>query len=509
MRFGKSVFLTDFLTEMWMTFCRSIVFTFCLFAMLSCIGCASDDNDVIKNVSSLEELDGESLSVLIGSVQDLYLSEKCPNCNYLRLGSVPELLASVEKGVSDYMSIDSVLLIGGHLKERNLKSCFVLDLSFDVGVAFNKDNERLCAQFNTFLSEIKKDGTIDQMKRRWAVDSICDDSIPRIDTKKEGIPLKIAVMSSYPFEFIRNGEWDGFEVEMLRRFANYIGRPVVFQTYDFSGMIPALISNKVDAICSFLYITEERQKQVLFSDSYYSSNSVVISRISNLKKKNELGFIQRVKSRFENNIIAEDRWKLIVDGLYETIIISFFSIFIGVLIGIVLCFMRMSRGFLLSAIARIFVGIIRGVPILVFMMIMFYIIFSDSGLPARWIAIIAFSFYFGAYVSEMFRSGIESVDRGQFEAGLAMGFSKVSNFMNFVLPIAVKNISSVFKGEAVSLIKNTSIVGFIGIQDLTKVSDMIRSRTFDAFFPLIVISIIYFVLAWLLGVIIDKIASKL
>lgn len=108
----------------------------------------------------------------------------------------------------------------------------------------------------------------------------------------------------------------------------------------------------------------------------------------------------------------------------------------------------------------------------------------------------------------MFRTGINSVDPGQTEAGRAMGFSKVKTFLLIVVPQAVKQILPVYKGEAISLIKNTSIVGYIAIQDLTKVSDIIRSRTFDAFFPLIVISIIYLILAWLLGLLLDYLHKK-
>lgn len=150
----------------------------------------------------------------------------------------------------------------------------------------------------------------------------------------------------------------------------------------------------------------------------------------------------------------------------------------------------------------------RGVPILVFLMIMFYIIFAKTGISGTWIAIFAFSLNLAAYVSEMFRTGINSVDPGQTEAGRAMGFSKVKTFLLIVVPQAVKQILPVYKGEAISLIKNTSIVGYIAIQDLTKVSDIIRSRTFDAFFPLIVISIIYLILAWLLGLLLDYLHKK-
>jgi amine acid ABC transporter, permease protein, 3-TM region, His/Glu/Gln/Arg/opine family len=171
--------------------------------------------------------------------------------------------------------------------------------------------------------------------------------------------------------------------------------------------------------------------------------------------------------------------------------------------------MRLSGNKLLKEIAYIYVEIIRGVPILVLLMLMFYVIFAQSAVSPRWVAIIAFAMNFGAYVSEMFRTGIEGVDRGQTEAGLAMGFSPLKTFIFFIIPQAAKKVIPVFKGEAVSLIKNTSVVGFIAIQDLTKASEIIRARTFDAFFPLLIISAIYFFLAWLLGKGLDLLAKKI
>ena len=115
---------------------------------------------------------------------------------------------------------------------------------------------------------------------------------------------------------------------------------------------------------------------------------------------------------------------------------------------------------------------------------------------------------FGAYVSEMFRSAIENVDKGQTEAGIALGFTPVKTFFYIVMPQAFKQVLPVYKGELVSLVKMTSIVGYIAVQDLTKVGDIIRSRTFDAFFPLIMIAILYFILSWIFATVLDLIGKK-
>ena len=131
-------------------------------------------------------------------------------------------------------------------------------------------------------------------------------------------------------------------------------------------------------------------------------------------------------------------------------------------------------------------------------MIIFYIIFASVNINPVLVAVIAFGINFGAYVSEMFRTSIQSIDKGQSEAGIASGFTKVQTFVHIVMPQALRQVLPVYKGEFISLVKMTSIVGYVAVQDLTKASDIIRSRTFDAFFPLIMAAVIYLLIAWLL-----------
>ena len=131
-------------------------------------------------------------------------------------------------------------------------------------------------------------------------------------------------------------------------------------------------------------------------------------------------------------------------------------------------------------------------------MLIFYVVFASIDISPVLVAVIAFGMNFAAYVSEIFRTGIEGVDKGQSEAGIAMGFSRVQTFLYVVLPQTVRRILPVYKGEFISLVKMTSIVGYIAVQDLTKASDIVRSRTFDAFFPLIMVALLYFAISWVL-----------
>ena len=169
----------------------------------------------------------------------------------------------------------------------------------------------------------------------------------------------------------------------------------------------------------------------------------------------------------------------------------------------------MSCHKLLSVTANCYIDLMRNIPILVLLLVMYYIILANSGLSAMMVAIIASAMNFGAYIAVMFTTGIRAVDPGQTEAGLALGYTPLQTFIYIVAPQAARHIIPVFQGEAISLLKGTSIVGYISIVDLTKASDLIRNSSFEAFFPLIFVTIIYFMLAWMLSKSLDLLLKKI
>ncbi|OEU75322.1 MAG: hypothetical protein BA874_01215 [Desulfuromonadales bacterium C00003068] len=205
-----------------------------------------------------------------------------------------------------------------------------------------------------------------------------------------------------------------------------------------------------------------------------------------------------VINSFRINILHENRYLLILDGLKTTVIISIVATIMGTLLGALVCYMRMSKKFALRLPAKIYISIMRGTPVLVLLMLIFYVVFASVDINPIIVSIIAFGLNFAAYAAEIFRTGIDGVDKGQSEAGIAMGFSKVKTFIYIVLPQTIRRILPVYKGEFITLVKMTSIVGYVAVQDLTKASDIIRSRTFDAFFPLVMIAILYFLISWVL-----------
>lgn len=208
--------------------------------------------------------------------------------------------------------------------------------------------------------------------------------------------------------------------------------------------------------------------------------------------------LRRFVDAFHGNLIHEDRYLLILDGLKTTLVISVLSIVLGSLLGALVCFMRMSRVGALRLPARAYVSVLRGTPVLVVLMLVYYVVFASVNVSPTIVSVVAFGLNFAAYAAEIYRSGIEGIDRGQAEAAVSLGFTKAGAFRHVVLPQTVRRILPVYEGEVISLVKMTSVVGYIAVQDLTKASDLIRSRTFDAFFPLVLVAVLYFLLSWAL-----------
>jgi polar amino acid transport system substrate-binding protein len=206
--------------------------------------------------------------------------------------------------------------------------------------------------------------------------------------------------------------------------------------------------------------------------------------------------------------ITEQRWRLVVEGLWITLTVSLLATILGTVLGGAICALRMAPQRGLQQIGRFYIGVIRGLPVLLLLMLTYYVAFARIDIHPVAVAVLAFGMNFAAYVAEIFRSGIRSIDPGQYEAGIAMGFSRVATFAHFILPQAARRILPVYRGEFISLVKMTSIVGYIGVMDLTKASDIIRSRTFEAFFPLVMVSLAYFLVIWLLGLLLDRIEKR-
>lgn len=191
-------------------------------------------------------------------------------------------------------------------------------------------------------------------------------------------------------------------------------------------------------------------------------------------------------------LIAKDRWMLILEGLGNTLLIALGAIVLGTFIGAVLALMRLSNNRLLKGISYIYITIIRGIPMVLQLMIFYFVLLAPvKGMPKLLIAIISFGVNSGAYVAEIFRAGIQSVPVGQTEAGRSLGLGKWQALGFIVLPQAFKAILPTYTNEFIVLIKETAVAGYIAMRDLTKAADLIRNATFNAWIPLFASAIIY------------------
>ncbi len=234
-------------------------------------------------------------------------------------------------------------------------------------------------------------------------------------------------------------------------------------------------------------------------------------------------WFSKLKDDFVLNFIEEDRWKLLLSGLGVTLEVAFFSVLVGIVIGIVVAAVRSSydrmageirNGFLrfifriTNAVCKIYLTVVRGTPVLIQVLIAFFVIFRASNAKVL-IGVLAFGFNSGAYVAEIFRGGIMAVDQGQFEAGRSLGFGYLRTMWYIILPQALKNALPSLANEFIVMLKETSIVGYIALEDLTKAGNIIRGRTYSDFMPLIAVAVIYLVVVLILTKLVSLLERRL
>ena len=215
-----------------------------------------------------------------------------------------------------------------------------------------------------------------------------------------------------------------------------------------------------------------------------------------------------LKDQFILNFIKDDRYRYILKGLGVTLEVTFFAVLLGIAIGVIVAIVRSTHDKLvtdmragiarfilniLNALVKLYLTVIRGTPVVVQLMIAYFVIFSSSKNKIL-VAILAFGINSGAYVAEIIRSGIMSIDNGQFEAGRSLGFNYVQTMIYIIIPQAFKNVLPALANEFIVLLKETSVSGYIGLEDMTKGGDIIRSRTYSAFMPLLAVALIYLII---------------
>ena len=390
---------------------------------------------------------------------------------------------------------------------------FLDELDYAYMTAKTQKGEVLKTQIDDFVNRLQEDGTLVELQKKWfdGKDLETIDIMDYSQLKADNGTLTVALFQCQPFSFLKENGYGGYDVEILALFCQEQGMALEIVDANVDGVLPLVQSEKCQIGAGGFTVTEERKESVLFSNPTYTGGTalMVIKDAGTGGATEGGGFIDNIKESFNKTFIREDRWKLFVFGIGTTLLITVMSVILGTILGFA-AFMACRNGNpFANGITKFSVWLIQGTPVVVLLMIFYYIVFSKLSIPGTAVSIIVFTLLFGAAVYSMLKVGIGAIDPGQMEAAYALGYSDRKAFFRVVLPQAWPHIMRNFKGQIVSLIKATAIVGYVAVQDLTKMGDIVRSRTYEAFFPLISVAIIYFALAGILTFVVNKIEFRI
>ncbi|MBR3742754.1 MAG: transporter substrate-binding domain-containing protein [Clostridia bacterium] len=487
-------------------------------AILKGEAAASAQHTASAGIASMDDLKNARIGVQTGTTEGQMVEDRFPEATVTYYNSTTDLAAALLKNKIDSfpLSFDALEPI---IKENNRITYLSEPLaSYDCGFSFGKteSGEKLCAQFNAFLREIKADGTLREIREKWAgsleQEPVDYDALPSTNGK-----LRMATEAAYPpFEYVSNGRYAGLDVDLATRFCEAYGYGLEIVDMSFDAVIASVQTGKCDFGGSGIEITEERAQNVYFSESYHNVQSVmaVLKAEDTVEATassgaEEQSFWDGIVSSFNKTFIRENRWELFRDGVLTTLLITVLSILFGTALGFIVFMLCRNGNVVANGATRFSMWLVQGMPMVVLLMILYYIIFGSVAISGIFVAVIGFTLTFGASVFGLLKMGVGTIDRGQYEAAYALGYANRRTFFRIILPQAIPHILPAYKGEIVGLIKATAIVGYIAVQDLTKMGDIVRSRTYEAFFPLIAVTVIYFVLEGLMGFLVSKIQIRM
>lgn len=468
-----------------------------------------------SNGRGLSDFTSANLGVVTGSLYGGYCRELFPKAHISEYNNFADVLMALKQGKVSGTMLDRPNFNAVKRTESKLYAVDVPQYSVEIGFGFQKsgDGNTLQGQMNTFLQKLRTDGRLDGMLDKWYGQTEPDATVPLEKLANNSKELKVSIDSTRkPFVYMHNGKYVGFEIELLYLFCEEYDYKVDIDDVSFASGLAGLAGKRYDMVCGGLYMTDERKQSVNFSAPYMVADVVMATYGSDKSES----FWHSLGESFNKTFIREGRWKLIGEGILTTLLISVSAVIGGTVLGFLLYLATRARNKVVNGVARVFAKIysklIAGMPVLVILMLLFYVVFGSVDISGTVVAIVGFILIFGSFVYNQLALTVEAVDHGQTEAAYALGYSRNQTFFRIVLPQAMKMFLHVYAAEIVSLIKSTSVVGYIAVNDLTKMGDIIRANTYEAFFPLIAVAAIYFLITWgvaaLLGLLQKKIEPK-
>ncbi len=472
-------------------------------AIIMC-GCDSKNKESIT-INSLEDIHkGARIGLQTGSLDEtIYLENYKDECEAFYYSAISDQIVALKNNKIDVFFLDEFMINNMVNSEPGIEALPESALNQDIAAIFAKTGERADKyriEFNEFLNKLKADGTLEQMKNDWYENQDTKEAATPIGESDEIVFFGTSA-DTPPFSFVRDGKLQGFEADLAYTFCNEYGYTAKMNIMDFDALIPAVTSGKIDMAIACFGVTEERKESVAFSVPYSISGMYPIVRSEVVK----VSFFQKIANSFKKTFVDEHRWQMILKGIAATLFITILSAIFGSILGFLLYMLCRKKGEKFLKILNGVCWVIASLPVVVLLMVLFYVIFGNASISGIWISIIAFSLHSAFSIYTALKSSVDVIDKGQLEAAYSIGCSDKKAFFKIILPQAMGQFIPTYKGILISLLQGTAVVGYIAVEDLTKMSDLIRGRTYEAFFPIISTAIIYLVLCWILKILIEKI----
>lgn len=444
----------------------------------------------VKSVADLKEA---VIGVQLGTTSDVLstkLEQKGEGTKVERFTKSADAIQALRQGKIDCMVEDeqpakaflrqnpSLKILPGEFGKSGLAICVA------------KGNEQLQSEINAAIALLKKNGTIDSIVSKHINQRVA--VAYQSKGQNEQRIIRFATNATFePFEYYDDGKIVGIDVDVARAICDVLHAKLEIVDMEFDAIITSVQTGKADAGIAGITVTPEREKNINFTNTYTEVKQVVMVNAGGVQPSNT-SFVEQFKACF----ITGHRYQYLLTGLGHTLIITIFAIMLSLLLGTLIAIVRATHERngnhkVLNAVCQVYLTIIRGTPTMVQLLIIYYVVFASADVNKLVVAIIAFGLNSAAYIAEVIRSGIMSVDKGQMEAGRSLGLSYSQTMRLVILPQAFKNVLPAIGNELITLLKETSISGYIGLVDLTKGSDIIRSITYEAMLPLGVVALIY------------------
>ncbi len=498
---------------------RTILLFMAVFAAaVTACACGKKEEAQPVKIQSVDDLAGKNIGVQIGTIGDIYASDyegDDAGTKVTRFNKGTDAVQSLRQGKIDCVIIDeqpAKAFVEKNTDLSILKQEFALE---DYAICVAKGNTGLKDKINKALSELKEEGTLQDIIDNY----IGDETKGKTPYKKKaGVTeangtLTMATNVAFPpYEYYEGNTAVGIDVDIAQAIADKLDMKLKISDIEFDSIIVAVQSGKADMGIAGMTVTEDRLKNIDFTNSYTTSKQVIIVKDKESGEKASLG------QKFYQCFVEKARWKYFPQGMLNTVLITLFAGIIGIMLGFVMAAIRAAYDMIgkkhvilraANTVVKIYLTLFRGTPVLVQLLIMYYVVFASVNVNPVIVAILAFGLNSAAYVAEVIRSGIMALDIGQFEAGRSLGFTYRQTMQYIIFPQAIKNSLPAMCNEFIALLKESSIVGYIGMIDVTKAGDIIRGNTYEAMVPLFSVALMYLITVMIMTALVNRLERRL